>query len=107
MQTLSWVIGIPVVLVILTRGWTPPAPRKPREPRPPQPSTEALVEGFYERIASNAEMTRAVAAADQASLVACRSCGRNHFGPGPDDEPGARVVDGRTGELVGYWRPRE
>lgn len=116
---LAWAIGVPLVIYFMTRGWTPPQRRArlPRPPREPGPTTGQVIAGFHERIATNAELTRAAAAADQASAVACRQCGRNHFGDCPDDEPGewsaetrvpgSRVMNARTGELLGYWRPSE
>jgi hypothetical protein len=39
-------------------------------------------------------------------LRACEKCGRNHFA---EDCPptGYRAIDGRTGEVVGHWVPKD
>ena len=36
--------------------------------------------------------------------AACPRCNRNHF---EEKCPGYRVTDSRTGEVVGYWRPKD
>jgi len=115
LEAAAWVAGALLIAALLAAsfGWTRPRkyPWATEPPLPPEPAVcmaghthRDLVDMF----ACPQDMALRTTRETVSSFIpgqACPYCNRNHFAD-RDDCPGHRVTDGRTGEVVGYWKPK-